>query len=519
MLSYIILFCIYLSFALTVLASPSTCLRDVYQFPNGTWLENIAVRSNGNVLVTAYNLAQVWEINPFNGTNFHHACLIHQFQNPGTITGITEIDQDIFVTIASNSLWKLDLSRPEPVVNPLNITIPAGTLNGMATLNDSSLAISDSSLGLIWRVDIEWETYDIMIRDNTTATSTALGPKLGVNGIRVFDGYLYYVNSPQRSLYRVRLDESGNTVGQPETIVQGVLADDFAVTSSGAYLAGLTNNVITKRFSTRPAPSFPSSMQCPYSGTFCFPNIALFIVDASDMGYEAPIPSLLVPPLIFVGLLLALWTWKCFWIVVLQDKLLYLSWLPPLARSEKIADYEAECRPVQWTEKHIRSLDGTKLAGNGGSTPLRLPLLSQVLRTIKEKSMPTPLSTSSSDGTEFTIVALSYRGYWTSSGRATQSGIELDAQAFLDWVSETYTAPDTDLEIILWGHSLGSAIASSATATYLSRHRGKQSSYQGHAYKSIPTEMAPVSIFVALFVESLELYDGDGEDRSLAGPE
>ncbi|KAE8409790.1 Alpha/Beta hydrolase protein [Aspergillus pseudonomiae] len=229
------------------------------------------------------------------------------------------------------------------------------------------------------------------------------------------------------------------------------------------------------------------------------------------------IPSLLVPPLIFVGLLLALWTWKCFWIVVLQDKLLYLSWLPPLARSEKIADYEAECRPVQWTEKQIRSLDGTKLAvcegripahsrssrvasatlgegypqstatnkgksvvicyfqGNGGSTPLRLPLLSQVLRTIKEKSKSMPLSTSSSVGTEFTIVALSYRGYWTSSGRATQSGIELDAQAFLDWVLETYTAPDTDLEVVLWGHSLGAAIASSATATYLSRHGSDQS--------------------------------------------
>ncbi|KAE8344984.1 hypothetical protein BDV24DRAFT_170964 [Aspergillus arachidicola] len=518
MLSYIIPFCIYLSFSLTVLASPSTRLRDVYQFPNGTWLENIAVRSNGNVLVTAYNLAQLWEINPFNGSNSHHARLIHQFQNPGTITGITEIDPDVFVTIASNSLWKVDLSRPEPVVNPINITIPAGTLNGMATLNNSSLAISDSSLGLIWRVDIEQGTCGIMIRDNTTATSTALGPKLGVNGIRVFDVYLYYVNSPQRSLYRVRLDESGNTVRQPETIAQGVLADDFAVTSSEAYLAGLTNNVITKG-DFLPVPRRAIHAMSPYSGTFCFLNIALLFVDASDMGYEAPIPSLLVPPLIFVGLLLALWTWKCFWIVVLQDKLLYLSWLPPLARSEKIADYEAECRPVQWTEKHIRSLDGTKLAGNGGSTPLRLPLLSQVLRTIKEKSMSTPLPTSSSDGTEFTIVALSYRGYWTSSGRATQSGIELDAQAFLDWVSETYTAPDTDLEIVLWGHSLGSAIASSATATYLSRHRDEQPSYQGHAYKSIPTEMAPVSIFVALVVESLELYDGDGEDRSLAGPE
>ncbi|KAE8162270.1 hypothetical protein BDV40DRAFT_312547 [Aspergillus tamarii] len=246
MLFYFISFSIYLYFALAVPTSLLPRLRDVYQFPNGTWLENIAVRSNGNVLVTAFNKAQLWEINPFNETISRHARVIHQFQYPGTLTGVTEIDQDVFVAIASNSLWKVDLRMTEPVVKSINITIPAGTLNGMAALNDSSLAISDSSLGLIWRVDIERATYGIMIRDNTTATSTALGPSLGVNGIRVLDGYLYYVNSPQRSLYRVRLDGSGRTIAQPETIAQGVLADDFAVTSSGAYLAGLTDNVITK---------------------------------------------------------------------------------------------------------------------------------------------------------------------------------------------------------------------------------------------------------------------------------
>jgi fermentation-respiration switch protein FrsA (DUF1100 family) len=195
----------------------------------------------------------------------------------------------------------------------------------------------------------------------------------------------------------------------------------------------------------------------------------------------------LVPPAIFVGLLLALWTWKCFWIVVLQDKLLYLSWLPPLSRSESIADYAGEFRGVQWTENSIRSLDGTKLAlcegrfptrtarssnarkksvvicyfqGNGGSTPLRLPLLSQVMRTIQDSAH--------SPDVEYIVVALSYRGYWKSSGRATQRGIELDAQAFLKWVSETYNTPDTDLKVILWGHSLGAAVASTATVTQLS---------------------------------------------------
>jgi hypothetical protein len=222
-------------------------------------------------------------------------------------------------------------------------------------------------------------------------------------------------------------------------------------------------------------------------------------------------PPVLYPPAIFIGLLLGLWTWKCFWIIVMQNKLLYLSWLPPFSRSDKISEYEAECKPIQWHEKQIRSLDGTKLAvcegyilskddqkpgtagkktrsvvicyfqGNGGSTPLRLPLLSQVLRTVSTMSK----TTSSSHDTKFTIVALSYRGYWTSSGRATQSGIELDAQAFLKWVSETYSSPETDLQLILWGHSLGSSVASSALYTYLSQRQIRESNND--------TRLAPVS--------------------------
>ncbi|KAH3339945.1 hypothetical protein KXW81_007427 [Aspergillus fumigatus] len=214
--------------------------------------------------------------------------------------------------------------------------------------------------------------------------------------------------------------------------------------------------------------------------------------------FTSAIPPVLIPSVIFVSLLLGLWTWKCFWIVVMQDKLLYISWLPPFARSEQISDYAGESRPVHWEERRIRSLDGTKLAvcegrmpaparsvaqkpraqaqaheparkklvvicyfqGNGGSTPMRLPLLSQFLRAIH----------SPTGDVDYIVVALSYRGYWKSSGRASQIGIELDAVAFLQWVAETYgSSPDADVQMVLWGHSLGTAIASSAAATYLTR--------------------------------------------------
>lgn len=192
----------------------------------------------------------------------------------------------------------------------------------------------------------------------------------------------------------------------------------------------------------------------------------------------------------------------------MQEKLLYLTWLPPFARAEKISDYETECKPVRWQAHQIRSRDGTKLSvcegripvkatssasiqqtknhskkklvvicyfqGNGGSTPMRLPLLSQFLRAIHASPKTSPAA-SASEEKDYVVVALSYRGFWTSSGRPTQQGIELDTQAFLDWVTETYTAPDTDLQIILWGHSLGSAIATTGLATYLPRSRNANS--------------------------------------------
>ncbi|KAK1060609.1 hypothetical protein LTR74_011742 [Friedmanniomyces endolithicus] len=165
--------------------------------------------------------------------------------------------------------------------------------------------------------------------------------------------------------------------------------------------------------------------------------------------------------------------------VVFQEKIIYMPYMPPFARSEKIADYAASCRPVEWREERIRSIDGTKISlcvgsipnarqglpevekevvicyfqGNGSSSPPRLPLLSQVLKLLQ-----------SLGGRSCTIIALSYRGYWTSSGRASQKGIELDAQAMLRWVADKFSS---DTQLILWGQSIGAGIASTSAAHHV----------------------------------------------------
>ena len=69
------------------------------------------------------------------------------------------------------------------------------------------------------------------------------------------------------------------------------------------------------------------------------------------------------------------------------------------------------------------------------------------------------------DGNPFVIrlVALSYRGYWTSKGSPSQAGIELDTEAAISWVLEHFNSPDT--KIVLWGQSIGAGVASLAAAS------------------------------------------------------
>lgn len=99
---------------------------------------------------------------------------------------------------------------------------------------------------------------------------------------------------------------------------------------------------------------------------------------------------------------------------------------------------------------------------NGGSLPPRLPMLSQVLRAINTNAA-SPKEQVQEHGVEYTLIALSYRGYWTSQGRPSERGIKLDAAAVLEWVGEHY--PDAQ-RLVLWGQSLGAGVAAAAASAY-----------------------------------------------------
>ncbi|KAJ5632208.1 hypothetical protein N7490_008547 [Penicillium lividum] len=243
------IFFIIFSFTAIRALSLSPTLHEVYRFPNGTWVKNIAVRPNGNILVSLVNTPELWQITPSAQPGLYPAQLIHHFDGASSVNGITQLSLDKYAVIASNSVWKVDLSAQSS--KPIQIaTLPAGTLNGMATLNERSVAISDSQLGLVWSLDTQTGDYTVIHRDETMAPNDDLGLTLGINGLRIRNGYMYYNNSPRRIFCRVSIDaHAGEALGPYEIVAQDVLADDFAVGSNSvAYLAGLTDDVVTKDF-------------------------------------------------------------------------------------------------------------------------------------------------------------------------------------------------------------------------------------------------------------------------------
>ena len=70
----------------------------------------------------------------------------------------------------------------------------------------------------------------------------------------------------------------------------------------------------------------------------------------------------------------------------------------------------------------------------------------------------------SNSNVDYSMVALSPRGYWKSRGRPSEAGIQLDAQATLQWVFSRYDPHRT--RVVLWGQSIGAGVATTALATF-----------------------------------------------------
>ena len=244
-------------------------VQTIYNFPNGTWVENLAVRRSGNILVTLDTAPEVWEIHPTN----HSASLVHTFPNATSTMGIIEIKPDYFAVVVGNfslatflgtkgswSIWTIDLSSDDgiPKVQKAADVVDANFLNGLTTQPHaaSNVLAADPNQGVIFQVDISTGTSRVLIDDPALKPNETTHVPVGVNGIRSRGDYLYFTNSfASPVLGRFILAENGTAIGPAETIVSkpnyptllGGWANDFALDANGnAFIATDTSNSLVK---------------------------------------------------------------------------------------------------------------------------------------------------------------------------------------------------------------------------------------------------------------------------------
>ena len=231
------------------ISPPNYTVDVLYQFPYDERPENIAQRTNGNLLVTLSDRSELYEINPQKPGSIQ---LVHNFTGASFLTGIVEFENNRFaVAVNGNSVWEVNLNSNLTATASLMVEIPnAGFLNGIARLGHRSsfVVVADSSKGLVWRVDMHSGNYSVALQDDTMAPEDVFGLALGINGIRLLDDYLYFSNTPKHLFCRVRIDLStGLAKGPYEAVAREALADDFTLSPFGtAYLASSFENTITE---------------------------------------------------------------------------------------------------------------------------------------------------------------------------------------------------------------------------------------------------------------------------------
>jgi len=247
--------CLLSIFTGETLATTNASDELVYQFPNGTFVENVAVRANGNLLVSLVNVPELWEINPSLPDAASRANRIQRFNGSTMATGIAEVRPDVFSVSSGSEIYLVDMNASPPAVKPF-ASLQDTSLNGMAFLpapSGSKVLVGDTSAGLVWSVDLDSAAYTIALWDETMFPVPGVRTSLvGVNGLRYESstGYLHYVNLSKELYCRVRIDPvTARAIGPYEIVRGGTMADDFALVPDGSstvYLAGLDTNVIRK---------------------------------------------------------------------------------------------------------------------------------------------------------------------------------------------------------------------------------------------------------------------------------
>ncbi|RLM00942.1 hypothetical protein CFD26_100619 [Aspergillus turcosus] len=243
-------------------------VKQLANFGSSSWIENLAVRSSGEVLGTELLNPRIWQVDPDGRVQ---PIVVHSWAEGASagkydgVLGIAETrDDEFFVAVAgqynesmmllpnsTNYIFRVDFSTlkvsstgevlSNATVTKLTDLKGSQLVNGATTLNEDAILVSDSYNGWVYKVDVRTGVYDVIVDDPLMKKNYGAAPQgqIGVNGIKVFRGYLYWTNTDAGLLARIKINEDGKPCGASEIIASNLSGpDDFTLDENGAaYIA------------------------------------------------------------------------------------------------------------------------------------------------------------------------------------------------------------------------------------------------------------------------------------------
>nr|WHS04492.1 hetero-Diels-Alderase [Phaeosphaeriaceae sp. CF-150626] len=244
--------------------------RLLHHWPNGTWVENISVRPNGNLLLTTstpdgsvWQVKEPWTDNPEVEKVFNFDEWVDR------LIGIGETTPDKYVVVGSRfystdaqsshvartfCAMELDFSKNSTTPSARLIAwMPESyLLQGVAPLpwDLETVLISDQyvlrprqnqtdwtpSPGQIWTLNTRTGEYKLVMTDYAELNTTyAKGPDVGIDGIKIRDHDLFWVNQDNSGIYRIKINDTGapadgakpELIGSYETMWNDMAFDPF----------------------------------------------------------------------------------------------------------------------------------------------------------------------------------------------------------------------------------------------------------------------------------------------------
>ena len=251
------------STAFPTIRAPTLNFSTLDTVPGTASLENIAIRQTGDILVTSVSINVLYQISGSNNTG---PAVVASIPDVFGLLRIVELEVDVFYVVGSqisgvsatpgsNDVWRVNMREPCSCANETDSTrvavslvariVDAKLLNGMSRLSEGDsahLLISDSSEGVVYKLNVYTGAYEVVIRDPSVDTRPD-GLGVGINGIHVYGHSLYFTNLDIGTFATIPIClDTGLATGLAKTIAEGIVSgDDFAIFQHGTK-ALIANN-------------------------------------------------------------------------------------------------------------------------------------------------------------------------------------------------------------------------------------------------------------------------------------